>query len=256
MAAAFVFTGVQAWRWNDGRQEEIPALRAKLENRSGEDWQEARFRVVVACRVGGERSYEVTLRDVMVGERTVEETALGSIGQVQACEGETRVEFVAGRRYEPAERPAYVVLGFSYQDGDGPVSTDLEGLLDYRRKSDSEITMERVWWEGSGERLAGVGGAETGYYVFRVEPGVMGVAGFLLNKDPAGTGPLARFLRFYEAPAGQAAFLGVFRVVRGPGPRVSVSVESGEDVLNGLSVVKGRPVVRGVRQQGSLNFTK
>ena len=58
----FQFEQVRAWKWNEGRQENIPALAATLDNRTGKDWAEARFRVRIACSAGGERAYEVKLR--------------------------------------------------------------------------------------------------------------------------------------------------------------------------------------------------
>ena len=52
----FVFEDVHAWKWNEGRQESIPALSATLDNRTGKDWSEARFAVKVACASGGDDS--------------------------------------------------------------------------------------------------------------------------------------------------------------------------------------------------------
>jgi hypothetical protein len=221
-AAPFDFTGVTAWKWSEGRQERIPALAATLDNRSGEDWESVRIRVVVACD-SGERSYTVALRMIEPGLQKVEAVAFDAIGAVQPCDGAARVEFIDGVRVPRDRRYSYLVLGFAFEAGDGEPSRDLEGILDHRATADGKTETKRDYWNGAGEFLGSRDGF--GWYAFKVEPGDLGLAGFLLNRDPQSNGPLDRFLRFYSVPPDSAAFIGAFQVRRGPGQMVGVTME-------------------------------
>jgi hypothetical protein len=225
-AGSFVFTEVQAWKWNEGRQEKIPALSATLDNQTGKDWSEARFAVKVACSGGGERRYEITPRNIVPGRQAVRETAFDTIGAVEACDGAASVEFVGGVETPEAQRPAYAVIGFAIEHGDGPGTNGLEGILDYRHVSDTDNETRPVYWAEGGFAVTVPETPDLRWYVFRAAPGELGLAGFLLNRDPQSTGPLQRFLRFYPIPPGKAALLGVFRLHRGPGREAGVRLES------------------------------
>ncbi|GEM_PF-2396937 len=244
-APLFHFEDVRPWRWSEGRQERIPALSASLDNQSGDDWAEARFLVRVNCSNGGTREYNILLRDVLLGTQKVEVTAFDSIGVVEACEGTPEIDFVSGRKYDDDKRPSYILLGFSMQYGDDdPPSLHLEGILDYRHRSDSDSETHPHFWRDHGRRFELPSVPGVAFYGFRVEPGTLGLSGFLLNRDPASTGPLSRFLRFYSIPPGKVAYLGIFHVQRGPGQLSSVTQEAGDQVLNDLPVLDARPVIR------------
>lgn len=237
------FEQVKAWKWSDGRKEWIPALSATVDNRSGIDYEEARLRVRVECRAGGGRSYNVLVRDLLAGRQAVSATAFDAIGEVEYCEGDARVEFTGGRAYEGERRPAFAILGFSFRQDDGPASHDLEGILDYRRRSDAQQETLPLFWRENGRRIELEGFPGASFYCFRVEPGTLGLAGFLLNRDRQSTGPLSRFLRFYQVPPGEAAYLGVFHVARGPGLLASVTIEEAPEVAKALAERFPRPVV-------------
>jgi hypothetical protein len=230
-AAPFEFTEVNVWKWSEGRQERIPALTAILDNRSGEDWESARVRVSVACS-DGERSYQVTLRLIDPGVQRVEAVAFDAIGTVQPCDGQARVEFVEGAPVPRDKRYSYLVVGFAFEAGEGEPSKDLEGILDHRSFPDGRTETKRQYWKGAGEFLGNREGF--GWYAFKVEPGDLGLAGFLLNRDPQSNGPLDRFLRFYSVPPDSAAFIGAFQVRRGPGQMVGVTMEKAESSLESL----------------------
>jgi hypothetical protein len=241
LAGGFVFTGVQAWKWSEGRQENIPALSATLDNQTGKDWSEVEFRVKVACAGGGESSYRIVLRNVAPGRREVRETAFDAIGSVRPCDGTAVVEFVRGVEMPESQRPAYAVLGFAMEHADGPPTSELEGILDYRHRSDSDVHTRPVYWNEGGFSFTLPERPDLRWYVFRVEPGNLGLAGFLLNRDPQSTGPLSRFLRTYPVAPGSAALLGVFRVHRGTRSEVGVTLEpAGEFEAAIREIVRGR----------------
>lgn len=239
---AFRFENVQPWRWSDGRQERIPALSATIENLSGDDWAEARFKVTVACSQGGSREYTVLLRDVLLGSQQVQATAFDAIGSVEACEGPAAVEFTGGRKYEEGQRPAYVLFGFSYREGDGPASGDLAGILDYRRHSDSGQETHTHSVRDHARRIELPGYPHAGFYCLRVEPGTLGLAGFLLNPGDHSAGPLSRFLRFFDVPPGAISYLGIFELRRGPGRLYSVTMDAGLPALAQMPVIASRPI--------------
>jgi hypothetical protein len=232
-ASGFLFSEVEAWKPVEGREDRIPALSAKLNNATGEDWREARFRVTVACHDGGERAYEVLLRDVVRGEQQVRETAFDALDRVAPCDGPARVGFVSGQAVPVAERSSYVILGFAFRAGEGPPSLDLEGLLEFRRHSDSSATTTPNYWRGRGRQLAAISDGETNYYAFRVSPGHFGLAGFLLNRDPLSAIP-SRFLRVIEIPPDTAAFLGAFRIERTSAGLVSLLIDPADAAWNAL----------------------
>lgn len=241
LAGDFVFTGVRAWKWSEGRQEDIPALSATLDNRTGKDWSEVEFRVKVACSGGGESSYGIVLRSLAPGRREVRETAFDAIGSVRPCDGSAAVEFVRGVEMPESQRPAYVVLGFAMEHADGAPTTELEGILDYRHRSDSDVQTRPVYWDEGGFSFALPERPDLRWYVFRVEPGNLGLAGFLLNRDPQSTGPLSRFMRIYPVAPGSAALLGVFRIHRGTRSEVGVTLESAAELEAAIrEIVSGR----------------
>lgn len=237
------FEDVKAWKWSDGRMEWIPALSATVDNRSGVDYEEARLRVRVDCRAGGNRAYEVVVRDLLAGRQAMAATAFDAIGEVEYCEGEAKVEFAGGRAYEGERQPAYAILGFSYTQDEGPRSLDLEGILDFRRRSSAQQETVSLFWKENGRRIELDAMPGAAFYCFRIEPGTLGLAGFLLNRDKQSTGPLSRFLRFYEVAPGQAAYLGVFHVTRGPGLLASVTIEEAPEAAPALAARFPRPVV-------------
>ncbi len=242
-APAFRFDAVQPWRWSDGRQENIPALSATLENLSGDDWAEARFRVNVACRQGGTRSYTVLLRDILLGAQRVEATAFDAIGSVEPCDGQPSVEFLDGRQYDDASRPSYILLGFSYQQDDGPLSADLAGILDYRRHADSGQETHPHFLADQGRRFTLPAYPGTAFHAFRVEPGTLGLAGFLLRPGDRSSSPLSRFLRFFPVQPGAVAYLGIFRLQRGPGRLHSLTIDASPEPLSLASPLFPRPVL-------------
>jgi hypothetical protein len=240
---AFRFDAVQPWRWSEGRQEMIPSLSATLHNLSGDDWAEARFRVTVACSQGGTRSYTVLLRDILLGSQTVQATAFDAIGSLEACAGEPSVEFLNGRKYDDASRPSYILLGFSYQEDDGPVSSDLAGILDYRRHSDSGQETHPHFLQDHGRRFTLPAYPGAAFYSFRVEPGVLGLAGFLLKPADPASSPLSRFLRFFPVQPGTVSYLGIFRLRRGPGRLYSVTIDASAGPITLAAPLFPRPVL-------------
>lgn len=241
-APAFRFEAVQPWRWSEGRQEKIPALSATLQNLSGDDWAEARFRVSVACRQGGSRHYTVLLRDILLGPQPVQATAFDAIGSVEACDGEPSVEFIDGRRYDDASRPSYVLFGFSYQREDALPSTELAGILDYRRRTDSDQETHPHFLNDHGRRFTLPDFPDTAFYSFRVEPGTFGLAGFLLKPQDPASNPLSRFLRFFPVQPGSVAYLGIFRLSQGPGRLHSVTIDATPDPVVLAAPLFPRPV--------------
>lgn len=237
------FDGVSAWKWSDGRKGWIPALSAMADNQSGIDYEQAYLRVRVDCLSGGSRTYEVVVHDLLAGRQPVAATAFDAIDSVEYCDGPASVELVRGRAYESERRPAYAILGFSYSQDDGPASRDLEGILDYRRRSDAQQETIALFWKEHGRRIELDAMPGASFYCFRIEPGTLGLAGFLLNRDRQSTGPLSRFLRFYDVAPGQAAYLGVFHVSRGPGLLASVTIEEAPEAAQALAVRFPRPVV-------------
>ena len=255
----FVFEDVQPWRYSEGRQERIPALRARLVNHGSEDWAEARFRVLVRCPEET-RGYEVTLRNIVPGSQNVDATAYEWIGQLRPCDGETNVEFLSGTPMTEERRPSYLILGFSSTGENGLADTHLEGILDYRRFDDTRAVTRRVYWSEGGTKLGVFAGITL--YCFRVEPGRAGLAGLLLDRHPQSTGPLSRFLRQYDVPAGKAAFAGVFELFEGANRQYGVTLSEGDDAFQELLTrqkqVFSREIVRvsgfKTRLQGSFTL--
>lgn len=233
----FRFTDVHIWRYSEGRGERIPAFSAALENRTGKEWTEARFRVHALC-AEGERVYDLKLANVRRGAQKVNETIFNSIGVLAACEEkEVRVEFAGGT---PAAPASYVVLGFAQEFQGSGWTTALEGILDHRRPTQYRSTTHPTYWRDGGDKLLERGGAEpVAFFRFRVEPGEFGLAGFTLSHDDQDSGLLARFLRFYLLDAGKTTYLGVFRLFHGQGAEAGVRMEFDDDAYEQLRSMPG-----------------
>lgn len=242
LQSGFVFSEVRPWRWSEGRGEYIPALAAVLDNQTGQDFATARFLVRVHCDGGGAREYTVLLRDVLMGRQQVEFTAYGAIGTVSYCPGTAEVVPLELAPYTGQERPAFVIFGFSRRDPGQAVSTDVEGILDYRRHSDTHQTIEFRSWRRYGARFTLPGVPDTAFYMVRVPPGRVGLAGFAAEASPGPRNALSRFLRFYDVPPGEARFLGLFHLeVHGPG-RASVVLTPAAELLPELAARIPRPL--------------
>ncbi len=241
--SGLLFSGIHAWRWNEGRGEFIPALSAELDNRTGQDFSTVRLRVKVLCREGGFREYSVQVRDVLLGRQKVEATAYDSIGAVSWCEGQAEVEPLETVPYRPEERPGFIVLGFSWKAAGQSASAGLAGVLDYRRLSDEHQTVELRTWNRHGARFEVDGVPDTAFYVIRVPPGRFGLAGFVLKPEEP-RGRLSRFLRFYEVPAGKACYLGIFRLEQERPGRTAVSLEPSPELMPRLAKFLPRPLER------------
>lgn len=237
------FSDVRPWRWSEGRGEYIPALSAHVDNRTGQDFASARLRVRIRCRDGEVREYSVLAREILMGQQRVEVTAFDSIGAVSWCDGAAEVEPVELIPYPAETRPGFIVFGFSWSGPDQAVSTDLVGVLDYRRQSDVQQAIDMRTWNRHGARFEIDGVPETAFYLVRVPPGRMGLAGFVLKPEEP-RGPLSRFLRFYDVPAGKAAFLGVFRLQQERPGRTTVSMEPAPELIPRLSEFVPRPLER------------
>lgn len=237
----FLFSDIRLWRWSPGRSEFIPALSAELLNRTGQDFSSVRLRVQVQCREGGTREYFVQLKDVLLGRQRVEATAYDAIGAVAWCEGKAEVEPAEAVAYRPEERPGFVVFGFSWKEAGRPATADLVGILDYRRHSETQQSVELRSWQGYGARFELDGAHGTAFYVIRVPPGRLGLAGFVLTADEP-RGPLSRFLRFYDVPAGKAVYLGAFRLEREQPGRIAVTMEPALELMPRLAALLPRPL--------------
>ncbi len=224
LQSGFVFTEVQPWRWSQGRGEFIPALSATLDNRAGDDFAEVRFLVRVRCAAGGVREYSVLLRDVLLGRQRIEATAYDAIGQVEHCDGPAEILPLRAVPYPPGQRPAFVVFGFSLSRPGEPPSPDLEGIRDYRHGGATPCLEFRTW-RRHGARFEFPDAPGAAFYLLRVPPGRLGLAGFELPSSAHPTSPLRRFLRFYDVPPGQAAWLGVFHVSVENTSRAAVTVD-------------------------------
>ncbi len=251
--AGFVFSGVQPWRWSEGRGEFIPALSAVLDNQTGQDYASVRFQVRVRCGEGGVREYGVVLRDVLMGKQQVEATAYDAIGTVAHCNGEPEIIPLEATPYPGQERPAFLLFGFSRRDAAGGISTELEGILDYRRRSDSEQSVEFRSWRRHGGRFLIDGLPDIAFYLIRVPPGRMGLAGFVVEPGVEPRSRLSRFLRFYDAPPGAAAYLGVFRMEELAEGRRALQLDPCPELLPALRARVPRPVsaARGIAAEPS-----
>lgn len=248
-----VFSDVKAWRWSEGRGEFIPALSASADNRSGEDFETVRVLVRVRCTGGGTRQYRVTLRDVLLGVQQVEATAYDAIGAVPYCDGHAEAVAEETVPYPAGRRPAFAVFGFSARTPDGAVSTSLEGILDYRSDPGSPQGLDLRTWRRQGARFALPEFPETAFYMIRVPPGRLGLAGFVLEPSTEPKSPLSRFLRFYEIPPGEARWLGVFRLeLEAPG-RTALTLEPSAELVPRLAALLPRPLLptRGVAPPAS-----
>ncbi len=243
-APLFEFENVQPWRFSEGRQENIPALSATLTNRSGNDWAEARFRVSIQCTSGGERHYSVVLRDILLGSQSVQATAFDAIGEVQPCDGPASVDFITGQPYDDARRPAFILFGFSYLPFERPLTTQLAGILDYRRHSDSEQETHTHLIRDHGRQFQLPGFPNTAFYLLRVEPGSFGFAGFLVP-SPSGDpiNPLTRFLRSYSLTPGAISYLGIFRLEQSSPHLHSAIYEPAPEVLTQFTPPEPRPLL-------------
>lgn len=241
--SGFFFSEVRPWRWSEGRGEFIPALTAELDNRTGQDYAAARFLVRVHCDDGGTREYSVLLREILLGRQEVEVTAYDSIGAVSHCPGTAEVVPLDLTPFAGQERPAFVVFGFTRQSPAQQVSTELEGILDYRRHSDSHQTIELRSWRRHGARFTLPGIGDTAFYMVRVPPGRLGLAGFAVEASPEPRNALSRFLRFYDVPPGIAGYLGVFRLEELSPGRRSLRMEPAPELLEKLSGRIPRPVL-------------
>jgi hypothetical protein len=247
-AVAISFLDVSAWKFVEGRGEWIPAFRATVMNSSGIDWSEARFRVKARC-AGGDTVYDVKTRNLLVGRQTVEVVLYDGPPRAAACEGPVEVEWLGGTPIPEDQRPAFVILGFRFEDSEGNINTHLEGIIEHRRRSDVDLETGRLYWGDGGEKIRLEPPQDFDIYCFRVRPGEMGIAGFLLNRDTQSEGPLTRFLRFFEIPPGKEAWLGVFSVQQGPGRLVSLTIDPQPDMPARLSPLRQRPVVASVARR-------
>jgi hypothetical protein len=241
--AGFVFSGIQPWRWSEGRGEYIPALSAVLDNSSGQDFATARFLVRVHCQQGGVREYPVLLRDVLMGRQQVEFTAYDSIGSVFWCPGPAEIVPVEAVPYPEQERPAFVVFGFRRFHGGERVPTALEGILDYRQPSSGQQLIELRSWRRYGARLELPECPMTDFYLIRVPPGRLGLAGFVFESAQESRSPLTRFLRFYDLQPGKATFLGVFQLEQFIPGRRSLLMDPAPELTGKLAAHIPRPVV-------------
>jgi len=247
-AVAVTFLNVSAWKHVPARGEWIAAFRADVENASGVDWAEARLRVRSLC-AGGEAEYEVRARNLLVGRQTVEVVLYDAPARAENCEGPVEVEWVEGKPIPEDQRPAFLVLGFRFEDAGGNVNRHLEGIIEHRRRSDVELETGRLYWADGGEKLRLDPAPDFDVYCFRVRPGEVGVAGFLLNRDAQTEGPVSRFLRYYEAAPGKETWIGVFSVQHGPGRLVSVAIDDRPEMVRLLGAIRMRGVVQAERRR-------
>lgn len=250
LAALFLWQGlhfsdVRAWRWSEGRGEFIPALSAEVDNRSGQDYAAVRLLVRVRCAEGGAREYQVQVRDVLLGRQRVEATAYDAIGAVKHCEGAAEIGVLEATPFPAGQRPAFAVFGFSMLMPDGRVSTDLEGILDYRTDETGPRGVELRSWRRHGARLELPGFPDTAFYCVRVPPGRMGLAGFALEGGPEPRSPVTRFLRFYDVAPGQALWLGLFRLEMAAPARVALGMEPAPEAMRRLAEMLPRPLAAG-----------
>ena len=243
---SFVFTDAKAFRWSEGRQEEIPAFSATVENQTGEDWEEARFLIRAHCGTA-ERSYEVTLHNLDPEPKRVEETAYSAIGVIAACKPDSLdIQFLSGKKLPAERKSSYLVFGFTTEALDGSFQTSLEGIMDHRRSAGGPSTTTPLYWrDGGAKLLESPGTPPRAFYAFRVEPGEMGLAGFLRTRQESGLGPTERFLRFLDVPPGKAVYAGTFLLRQEDSGTVSVTLEFAPQMLEQLKTVKGREVVAG-----------
>lgn len=250
LAALFLWQGlhfsdVRAWRWSEGRGEFIPALSAEVDNRSGQDYAAVRLLVRVRCDGGGAREYQVQVRDVLLGRQRVEATAYDAIGAVKHCEGPAEIAALEAEPFPEAQRPAFAVFGFSMRLPDGRISTELEGILDYRADEAGPRGVGLRSWRRQGARLELPGFPDTAFYSIRVPPGRLGLAGFALDAAPEPRSPLTRFLRFYDVAPGQAVWLGLFRLeIAAPG-KVALGMEPAPEAMRRLAEMLPRPLAAG-----------
>ncbi|MGC8761299.1 MAG: hypothetical protein ACP5UT_01635 [Bryobacteraceae bacterium] len=236
------FSDIHAWRWSEGRGEFIPALSATVDNRSGQDFASALLEVRLRCGDGTPRRYRVQVRDLLLGRQPVEATAWDAIGSVSYCDGEAEVVPLELKPYAPQERPAFAVFGFSATLPDGRVTTDLEGILDYRTANGQPQGVELRPWRRFGARMKLPGIEDTAFYMIRVPAGRLGLAGFALDGSGEAGNPLSRFLRYYDVPPGEAAWLGVFRMeLEGPG-KTALTMEPAPELASRLAPLVPRPL--------------
>jgi hypothetical protein len=209
----FLFRDVKAWRYSEARQEMVPELAAQLENETGQEWREAIFRVKVPCPENQQQSFVVKLNGVKTGAHEIRSTAFEAIGRIAACEPDTiGIEFLGGSRTTVDASASYVVLGFCRREGDRPPSLALEGIYETRSTSEINRPTRPIFLSEGGEALGERPGDEPmAYYAFRVEPGEVGLSGFLPSST---TPPLENFIRWYTVPPGKAVFVGSFEMSR------------------------------------------
>jgi hypothetical protein len=225
--AQWSWEDVRAFRFSEGRQEQIPSLTGTLHNESGQDWDEAAFRVSLPCP-DGPHSYQLTLRGVGLLPLAVNATAYDWIGRVTPCAAQPEVAFVNGT---PAVS-SYVVLGFSFEEDGGPLSTQLAAVLEHRRPEGQPSFTERV----EARFLARSEGPEpVAFYVFRTLPGEFGLAGFLLTARPDEKSVLQRYLRLFDLPPATVSWLGCYRVRRA-GQEASVVYEQAQAAWDSLKI--------------------
>jgi hypothetical protein len=159
-------------------------------------------------------------------------------------DGGVTVDLLSGEKLPAWERPAYVVLGFSYQDGDQPPSMVLDGIYDTRRLGDSMGPTRPLFWRDGGEKLAERPAPHpAAYYAFRVDPGELGLSGFLRSRDAANNSSLEHYIRWYTVPAGNAVFLGTFQMERSPYGLIAVIAAKDPEAFAWLKEIV--PAVRG-----------
>lgn len=167
---------------------------------------------------------------------------VAAVVNTSGIDGVARVQ-LAGETPMPEDlQPSFVVLAFRLEDEAGNVNTHLEGILEHRQRGETDLETRCLYWSDGGERVRLEGMEDYGVYCFRVRPGEMGIAGFLLNRDPHSEGPLTRFLRFYQVAPGKDAWLGAFGVKQGPGQLVSVTMEAKPEIVEKLRQVRQRAV--------------
>lgn len=238
-AVAITFSNVSAWKHVEARGEWIAALHADVENASGVDWSEARFRVKSRC-ADGTAEYEAKARNLLVGRQTVDVVLYDGPVRASACDGPVEVEWAGGTPIPEDQRPSYVILGFRLEDAEGNVNRHLEGIIEHRQRSETQLETERLYWTDGGEKIRLDPAPDFDVYCFRVRPGEMGIAGFLLNRDPLGEGPVSRFLRFYQVVPGRESWLGVFSVQQGPGRLVSITLDAKPEMVERLRALRVR----------------
>ena len=242
-AVAITFLDVSAWKHVPVREVWIPAFRATVVNASGIDWAEARLRVRSHC-ADGEAAYEVKARNLLVGEQRVEAVIYDGITRQIGLRWSLRKwSFLEGRQFR---RISGLPSCSSASGWRMPRATSARTWRGSSTTAGAAIPISKP--SGStgataARRSGSIRLRTMILYCFRVRPGEMGIAGFLLNRDAQSEGPLTRFLRFFEIPPGKEAWLGVFEITQGPGQMVSVTIDGKPEMVERLQALRQRAVV-------------